>query len=49
MVTSHADMTLTSSMLALFAYKNKQVVRIRIQVSRVEAVSALVGFGFLQH
>ena len=37
-------MTPTSSMLAEFACKNKQVVQIRTQVSHVEAVSTLLEF-----
>ena len=37
-------MTPTSSMLAVFVSKKKQVVQIRIQVSHVEAVSTRVEF-----
>ena len=43
-VTNHVDMTSTSSMLAVFVYKNKQVVQIQIQFSHVEAVSTRVEF-----
>ena len=34
-VKSHVDMTPASGMLNVFAYKNEQVVQIRIQVSHV--------------
>ena len=39
---NHVDMTPTSSMLAVFASKNKQVAQIQIQVSHLEAVSTRV-------
>ena len=38
LVTSHVYMTLGIRQLAMFAYKNRQVVQIRIRVSHVEAV-----------
>ena len=40
--TNHVDMTPSSSMLAVFASKNKKVVQIRTQVSHIEAVSTWV-------
>ena len=40
-------MTPISGMLAVFASKNKEVVKIRIQVAHVDAVSTRVEFGWL--
>ena len=46
-VSGHVDMAPASSMLAVFAYKNKQVAQIWIQVSHVETVSTLVEFAYM--